>query len=135
MTLAFGGMDFGNSNSTVAIMRDGRPELVPLEDGQVTLPSAIFFSFEDNRTLFGRKVDGLASEIPAGRPRLNTNRALAVGLYVMVYNIGGSMGAAVPGAIWKSYGWVGVVTLIVAVQILTMILAWNLWPARKPAAA
>ena len=64
-----------------------------------------------------------------------TNRALAVGLYVMVYNIGGSMGAAVPGAIWKSYGWVGVVTLIVAVQILTMILAWNLWPARKPAAA
>ncbi len=31
------------------------------------------------RTLFGRKVDGLASEIPAGRPRLNTNRALAVG--------------------------------------------------------
>ncbi|GAA4790648.1 M4 family metallopeptidase [Lysobacter hankyongensis] len=31
------------------------------------------------RTLFGRKVDGLASEIPAGRPRLNANRALAVG--------------------------------------------------------
>ncbi|GAA4790639.1 M4 family metallopeptidase [Lysobacter hankyongensis] len=30
-------------------------------------------------TLFGRKVDGLASEIPAGRPRLNANRALAVG--------------------------------------------------------
>ncbi len=31
------------------------------------------------RTLFGRKVDGLASEIPAGRPRLSANRALAVG--------------------------------------------------------
>ncbi|GAA4804451.1 M4 family metallopeptidase [Lysobacter hankyongensis] len=31
------------------------------------------------RTLFGRKVDGLASEIPAGRPRLNASRALAVG--------------------------------------------------------
>ena len=31
------------------------------------------------RTLFGRKVDGLASEIPAGRPRLNANRALAAG--------------------------------------------------------
>lgn len=55
MTLAFGGMDFGTSNSTVAIMRNGRPELVPLEDGQVTLPSAIFFSFEENRTLFGRR--------------------------------------------------------------------------------
>ncbi|MBL8209446.1 MAG: MFS transporter [Bryobacterales bacterium] len=60
-----------------------------------------------------------------------TNRALAVGLYVMVYNIGGSMGAAVPGALWKGYGWSGVVTLIVAVQALTMLLAWNLWPARN----
>ncbi len=31
------------------------------------------------RTLFGRKVDGLASEIPAGRPRLSSSRALAIG--------------------------------------------------------
>ncbi len=30
-------------------------------------------------TLFGRKVDGLASEIPAGKPRLNRNTALAIG--------------------------------------------------------
>ena len=30
-------------------------------------------------TLFGRKVDGLASEIAAGRPRLNSRRALAIG--------------------------------------------------------
>ncbi len=60
-----------------------------------------------------------------------TNRALAVGLYVMVYNIGGSMGAAVPGPIWKAYGWPGVVTLIVSVQLLTMLLAWRLWPPKK----
>jgi vibriolysin len=31
------------------------------------------------RTLFGRKVDGLASEIPAGKPRLSSSRALAIG--------------------------------------------------------
>ena len=31
------------------------------------------------RSLFGRKVDGLASEIPAGKPRLSRNRALAIG--------------------------------------------------------
>jgi Zn-dependent metalloprotease len=31
------------------------------------------------RTLFGRKVDGLASEIRAGRPRLDAGRALTVG--------------------------------------------------------
>ena len=30
-------------------------------------------------TLFGQKVDGLAAEIPAGRPRLNSSRALAIG--------------------------------------------------------
>src|ERR1700728_2130780 len=62
-----------------------------------------------------------------------TNRALAVGLYVMIYNIGGSMGSAVPGPAWKSYGWSGVVTMIVSVQVITMLLAWRLWPGRKPA--
>lgn len=60
-----------------------------------------------------------------------TNRALAVGLYVMVYNIGGSTGSAVPGPVWKAYGWPGVVALIVAVQVLTMLLAWRLWPGRQ----
>ena len=67
MTPIFGGMDFGTSNSTVAIMRDGRPELVPLEDGQATLPSAIFFNFEDNRTLFGRKAIADYTEGTEGR--------------------------------------------------------------------
>jgi len=62
-----------------------------------------------------------------------TNRALAVGLYVMIYNIGGSMGSAVPGPAWKSYGWPGVVTMIVSVQVITILLAWRLWPGRKPA--
>jgi vibriolysin len=31
------------------------------------------------RTLFGQKVTGLASEIPAGKPRLSSTRALAIG--------------------------------------------------------
>lgn len=60
-----------------------------------------------------------------------TNRALAVGLYVMVYNIGGSVGSAAPGPVWKAYGWPGVVALIVTVQVLTMLLAWRLWPGRS----
>lgn len=63
-----------------------------------------------------------------------TNRALAVGLYVMTYNIGGSLGAAVPGSAWRNYGWPGVIAMIVTVQVLTMILAWRLWPGKKPAA-
>jgi hypothetical chaperone protein len=50
-----GGIDFGTSNSTVGFIDNGRPQLVPLEDGQATLPSALFFNFEDNRTYFGRR--------------------------------------------------------------------------------
>jgi len=64
-----------------------------------------------------------------------TNRALAVGLYVMVYNIGGSLGAAAPSPVWKSYGWPGVVTMIVTLQMMTVLLAWRLWPGRQPAIA
>jgi YNFM family putative membrane transporter len=64
-----------------------------------------------------------------------TNRALAVGLYVMVYNIGGSLGAAAPGPVWKNYGWTGVVTMIVTVQMLTVLLAWRLWPGKQTATA
>ncbi|RUZ61289.1 Hsp70 family protein, partial [Mesorhizobium sp. M7A.F.Ca.US.003.02.2.1] len=55
MRPAFGGIDFGTSNSTVGVVRNGQPRLVALENGQVTLPSAVFFNFEDNRTCFGRQ--------------------------------------------------------------------------------
>jgi len=50
-----GGIDFGTSNSTVGIMAGERPRLVPLEGTQVTLPSAVFFNFEDDRTYYGRR--------------------------------------------------------------------------------
>ena len=50
------GLDFGTSNSTVAIAAAaGAPRLLPLEDGRVTIPSAVFFSFEDDLTYFGRR--------------------------------------------------------------------------------
>ena len=55
MRPAFGGIDFGTSNSTVGIVADGRPRLVALEGEQTTLPSAVFFNFEDNHTYFGRR--------------------------------------------------------------------------------
>ena len=55
MRPASGGIDFGTSNSTVGFIEGGKPKLVPLEDGQVTMPSAVFFNFEDNRTYFGRR--------------------------------------------------------------------------------
>jgi hypothetical chaperone protein len=50
-----GGIDFGTSNSTVGFMENAKPRLVALENGQVTMPSAVFFNFEDNHTHFGRR--------------------------------------------------------------------------------
>jgi hypothetical chaperone protein len=58
MRIPFCGLDFGTSNSTVGIIDAGKPRLVPVEDTKVTIPSAIFFSFEDDQTYFGRKAIG-----------------------------------------------------------------------------
>jgi len=59
-------------------------------------------------------------------------RAAAVGLYVMFYYIGGSFGAAVPGQFWQRGGWTACVTLIAAVQGLTILLAALFWrPAER----
>jgi hypothetical chaperone protein len=49
------GLDFGTSNTTLAVARgNARPRLLPLEDGKPTIPSVIFFDFEGNREVFGR---------------------------------------------------------------------------------
>ena len=49
------GLDFGTSNSTLAVATgDAPPRLLPLEYGRPTIPSTIFFDFEADRTLFGR---------------------------------------------------------------------------------
>jgi hypothetical chaperone protein len=55
MRTVIGGIDFGTSNSTVGLAREGRPGLVPLEGMETTLPSAVFFSFEGGRIRFGRE--------------------------------------------------------------------------------
>lgn len=48
------GIDFGTSNSTVAIAHQSDRTLVPLEDGRTTLPSSIFFPHRA-MPLFGRE--------------------------------------------------------------------------------
>lgn len=50
------GLDFGTSNSALGIVRDGVPQLAPVEDGNTLIPSAIFFDFENHgRVIFGRE--------------------------------------------------------------------------------
>jgi hypothetical chaperone protein len=49
------GLDFGTSNSTLALIKDGKPFLVPVDHGRSTIPSAIFYNFEDDSTRFGQE--------------------------------------------------------------------------------
>lgn len=68
MTLACG-LDFGTSNSTMGFVgADGVPRLLPLEDGRQTMPSVLFFSFEDNLVHFGRQA--VAEYVTGGEGRL-----------------------------------------------------------------
>ena len=49
------GLDFGTSNTTLAVARGNDvSQLLPLEDGKPTIPSTIFFDFDGDRTLHGR---------------------------------------------------------------------------------
>src|SRR5689334_7362972 len=51
----FCGLDFGTSNSTLAFYRNGQARLCPLEGDAPTLPSAVFFDFEEHKVRFGRE--------------------------------------------------------------------------------
>ncbi len=62
-----GGIDFGTSNSTVGFVKNGTPQLVPVEGENLTIPSAVFFNFEDNRTWFGRRAIADYTENVEGR--------------------------------------------------------------------
>jgi len=50
------GLDFGTSNSTLGrVDAQGVPLLLALEDGKPTIPSVLFFGFEDDSLHFGRQ--------------------------------------------------------------------------------
>ena len=48
------GIDFGTSNSTVGWLRPHEATLLTLEDGKITLPSVVFFNYEEDHSVFGR---------------------------------------------------------------------------------
>jgi hypothetical chaperone protein len=49
------GIDFGTSNSAVAFARNGSSRLLALQDGATTVPTALFFSAEDESISHGRE--------------------------------------------------------------------------------
>jgi hypothetical chaperone protein len=52
MTLACG-IDFGTSNSSVGVCDAGVPRLLPIQRGATSVPTALFFSFDDDSATFG----------------------------------------------------------------------------------
>lgn len=54
MTLACG-IDFGTSNSSVGVCGTAGPHLLPIQRGATSVPTALFFSFDDNSTTFGHE--------------------------------------------------------------------------------
>jgi hypothetical chaperone protein len=63
------GLDFGTSNSTMGVAtHNGGPRLLALEDGKPTIPSVLFFGFEDDTIHFGRA--GVAEYVTGADGRL-----------------------------------------------------------------
>jgi hypothetical chaperone protein len=67
MPTNFCGLDFGTSNSTLGLAAGNGVALCPLEGESVTLPSAIFFDYEDHKVRFGREGIGAYIEGTEGR--------------------------------------------------------------------
>lgn len=61
------------------------------------------------------------------------DRALAVGLYSTCYYTGGSVGSALPSAVWRAGGWPACVALVVAVQCTGVAIAMTFWSATREA--
>lgn len=50
-------IDFGTSNSAAAVMVSGKPYLIEIENGETTLPTALFFDAANKATLTGRNAN------------------------------------------------------------------------------
>jgi hypothetical chaperone protein len=53
LTLACG-IDFGTSNSAVGVSDKGKARLLPVQASSTSVPTALFYSFEDDTTTYGR---------------------------------------------------------------------------------
>jgi len=67
MTSSACGFDFGTSNSAIGHAAASHPTLLPLQDGRVSIPTAVFFSFEDGTVAYGREAVSRYLERENGR--------------------------------------------------------------------
>ncbi|QMW00515.1 Hsp70 family protein [Spirosoma foliorum] len=80
MTTLSCGIDFGTSNTSVAIANGGEISLVPVENASVTIPSAIFFQRSNNKAFYGRTAVNLFFDRQEGRFMRSLKRVLGTSL-------------------------------------------------------
>ncbi|MEO5613814.1 MAG: Hsp70 family protein [Cypionkella sp.] len=98
------GLDFGTSNSTMGIAtHNGGPRLLALEDGKPTIPSVLFFGFEDDAIHFGRA--GVAEYVGGAEGRLMRSLKSVLGTSL----IGDSTRVKA-----KSYGFIEILGIFIA---------------------
>jgi hypothetical chaperone protein len=83
------GIDFGTSNSTAAIHDGGVARLLALEDGRLTLPSAVFFNLDEDTMSFGRAALNEYLEGFEGRLLRSMKSLLGSGLMDTGTDVGG----------------------------------------------
>jgi hypothetical chaperone protein len=74
------GIDFGTSNTTMAVLHPEGSQLVPLEDGKLTIPTAIFFTEKNKSVLFGRAAVKAYLDGQEGRFMRSLKRVLGTSL-------------------------------------------------------
>lgn len=80
MTTSSCGIDFGTSNSSIALHHQGEISLVPVENTAVTIPSAIFFQYTTNKPEYGRLAIKAFLDREQGRFMRSLKRVLGTSL-------------------------------------------------------
>ena len=75
------GVDFGTTNSAVSVPSSNGIKLVSFESGKLTIPTAIFFNFEEWTTQFGQQ--GINEYIDGYRGRLMRSLKSVLGSSLM----------------------------------------------------
>jgi hypothetical chaperone protein len=75
------GFDFGTSNTSIAQFIGNKPQLIDLQDGKTSVPTAVFFNYDDGQTYFGRRAVRRYLDYDEGRLLRSLKSLLGSSLY------------------------------------------------------